>query len=108
MVHGNADGGNYAEEHEDNLTDFITDLRTMLGLPQLPFIAVESLSSRAPGSAFKNAVDRVNRQAGNAQAAAILAKSRIDLKGDEAYSTCNASGGITPGLISMSGIGRPS
>jgi len=90
-VHGNADGGRYAKEYEDNLTDFITDLRALFGLPGLPFIAVESLSSRAPGSAFKNAVDRVNKQAGNTQAAAILAKSRIDLKGDEAYSRYNAS-----------------
>ena len=91
-VHGNADGGKLAEEYEDNLTDFITDLREMFALPELPFIAVESLSSRAPGSAFKNAVDRVNQQADNKQAAAILAKSKIDLKGDEAYSVYNASG----------------
>ena len=91
-VHGNADGGKFAKEYEDNLTDFITDLRTMFALPELPFIAVESLSSRAPGSAFQNAVDRVNKKAGNKQAAAILAKSKIDLKGDEAYSAYNASG----------------
>ncbi len=91
-VHGNADGGRYSKEYEDNLADFITDLRAMFGLPALPFIAVESLSSRAPGSAFKNAVDRVNKQAGNKAAAAILAKSRINLKGDEAYSIYNASG----------------
>ncbi|MBC8373688.1 MAG: hypothetical protein H8E53_08860, partial [Planctomycetes bacterium] len=58
----------------------------------LPFIAVESLSSRAPGSAFKNAVDRVNRKSGDRQAAAILTKSRINLKGDKAYSVYNASG----------------
>jgi len=91
-VHGNADGGKFAREYEDNLVDFITDLREMFALPELPFIAVESLSSRAPGSAFQNAVDRVNRKAGNKQAAAILAKSKIDLKGDEAYSVYNASG----------------
>ncbi len=91
-VHGNADGGKFAEEYEDNLTDFITDIRTMFGLEELPFIAVESLSSRAPGSAFQNAVDRVNKKAGNKHAAAILAKSKIDLKGDEAYSVYNASG----------------
>jgi hypothetical protein len=91
-VHGNADGGGYSDEYEDNLTDFITDLRAMFGLPTLPFIAVESLSSRAPGSAFGNTVDRVNQIAGNTQAAAILAKSRINLKGDEAYSAYNASG----------------
>jgi len=91
-VHGNADGGKYAQEYEDNLTDFITDIRVMFGLAELPFIAVESLSSRAPGSAFKNAADRVNKQAGNTQAAAIVTKSRIDLKGDKAYSVYNASG----------------
>jgi hypothetical protein len=91
-VHGNADGGKYAAEYEDNLTDFITDIRAVFGLEKLPFIAVESLSSRAPGSAFENAADRVNKQAGNTQAAAILAKSRIDLKGDDAYSIYNTSG----------------
>ena len=91
-VHGNADGGKYAREYEDNLTDFIVDIRALFGLPKLPFIAVESLSSRAPGSAFKNAVDRVNTKAGNKQAAAILTKSKIDLRGDKAYSVYNASG----------------
>ena len=91
-VHGNADGGKYADQYEDNLTDFITDWRTAFGLPDLPFVAVESLSSRAPGAAFQNAVDRVNEAAGNTQAMAILAKSRIDLKGDENYSAYNASG----------------
>lgn len=91
-VHGNADGGRNAKEYEDNLTDFITDLRAMFGLPNLPFIAVESLSSRAPGSAFKNAADRVNKLGGNTQAAAILTKSRINLRGDKAYSVYNASG----------------
>jgi len=91
-VHGNADGGKFAKEYEDNLTDFITDLRMVFGLPNLPFIAVESLSSRAPGSAFKNAADRVNKAAGNTQAAAILSKSKINLRGDKAYSVYNASG----------------
>ncbi len=91
-VHGNADGGSYSTEYEDNLTDFITDLRALFGMAELPFIAVESLSSRAPSSAFENAADRVNQQAGNKQAAAILAKSRIHLKDDEAYSVYNASG----------------
>jgi len=91
-VHGNADGGKYAKEYEDNLTDFITDIRALFGLPKLPFIAVESLSSRAPGKAFKNAVDRVNKKDGNTQAAAILAKSKINLRKDEAYSVYNASG----------------
>ena len=91
-VHGNADGGRYSKEYEDNLVDFIVDLRAMFALPGLPFIAVESLSSRAPGSAFKNATDRVNKQAGNTRAAAIITKSRIDLRGDKAYSVYNASG----------------
>ncbi len=91
-VHGNADGGKNAAEYEDNLTDLITDLRTMFALPQLPFIAVESLSSRTPGIAFKNAADRVNKACGNTQATAILAKSKIDLRGDKAYSIYNASG----------------
>jgi len=91
-VHGNADGGKFAKEYEDNLTDFITDLREMFALPTLPFIAVESLSSRAPGAAFKNATDRVNKAGANTQAAAILAKSKINLKGDKAYSVYNASG----------------
>ncbi len=91
-VHGNADGGKFAKEYADNLTDFIRDIRDMFGLETLPFIAVESLSSRAPGAAFQNAVERVNEMAGNKQAAAILAKSKIDLKGDEAYSVYNASG----------------
>jgi hypothetical protein len=91
-VHGNADGGKYAKEYEDNLVDFITDLRVMFGLPKLPFIAGESLSSRAPGSAFKNAADRVNKRDGNKQTAAVLSKSKISLKGDKAYSVYNASG----------------
>jgi len=91
-VHGNADGGKYAGEYEDNLVDFIVDIRAMFALPKLPFIAVESLSSRAPGSAFKNAVDRVNKKSGDRQAAAIITKSRINLKGDKAYSVYNASG----------------
>lgn len=91
-VHGNADGGKFAAEYEDNLVDFITDLRTLFGVPDLPFIAVESLSSRAPGSAFQNAADRVNKRDGNTQAAAILTKTRIDLKGDPEYSAYNASG----------------
>ena len=64
----------------------------MLGLPKLPFIAVESLSSRAPGLAFQNAVDRVNKKCANKQAAAVLSKSKINLKGDKAYSVYNASG----------------
>jgi len=91
-VHGNADGGKLAKEYEENLVDFITDLRALFGLPDLPFIAVESLSSRAPGSAFRNAVARVNKRDGNTQAAAILARSRIDLRGDRNYSVYNASG----------------
>jgi hypothetical protein len=91
-VHGNADGGKYAKEYEDNLVDFITDLRMVFGLAKLPFIAVESLSSRAPGSAFKNAADRVNKKAGDKQAGAILSKSKINLRGDKAYSVYNASG----------------
>ncbi|MEM7395960.1 MAG: sialate O-acetylesterase [Verrucomicrobiota bacterium] len=91
-VHGNADGGKFSKEYEDNLVDFMTDLRTMLGLPKLPFVAVESLSSRAPGRAFAKAVDRVNQRDGNQQAVAILAKSSIDLKGDPAYSAYNAAG----------------
>jgi alpha-galactosidase len=91
-VHGNADGGKYAREYEDNLVDFIVDLRMVFGLPKLPFIAVESLSSRAPGSAFKNAADRVNKKAGDKQAAAVLSKSKINLRGDKAYSVYNASG----------------
>ncbi|MDP6545032.1 MAG: sialate O-acetylesterase [Phycisphaerae bacterium] len=91
-VHGNADGGKFAKEYEDNLTDFITDIRELFGLPKLPFIAVESLSSRAPGSSFKNAVDRVNKKTGDKQAAAILTKSKINLRGDKAYSVYNASG----------------
>jgi len=40
----------------------------------------------SPSAAFQNAVDRVNKAAGNTQVMAILAKSRIDLKGDENYS----------------------
>jgi alpha-galactosidase len=91
-VHGNADGGKYAKEYEDNLVDFIADLRALFGIPDLPFIAVESLSSRAPGSAFQNAVDRVNKQCDNRQAAAILTKTKINLKDDENYSAYNASG----------------
>ncbi len=91
-VHGNADGGKLAAEYEDNLVDFIADLRELFGIADLPFIAVESLSSRAPGSAFQGAVDRVNKKDGNSQAAAILTKSKIDLKGDENYSPYNASG----------------
>jgi alpha-galactosidase len=90
--HGNADGGKLSAEYEDNLVDFITDLRDLFGIPELPFIAAESLSSRAPGIAFQNAVDRVNKQAGNKQAAAILAKEKIKLKTDAAYSAYNASG----------------
>lgn len=82
-VHGNADGGKFAKEYEDNLTDLITDLRTCLALPDLPFIAVESLSSRPPGSAFQEAVDRVNKADKNKQAVSILAKSKIDLKGKD-------------------------
>ena len=91
-VHGNADGGKLAAEYEDNLVDFITDLRAMLGLPNLPFIAVESLSSRAPGSAFQGAIDRVNKRDSNKQAVAILSKSLIDLKGDPDYAPYNAAG----------------
>jgi len=94
-VHGNADAGKFAEQYEDNLADFITDWRTAFGLPDLPFVAVESLSSRAPGKAYQNAVDRVNKAAGNTQAVAILAKSKIDLKGDKNYSVYNASGDAT-------------
>lgn len=90
-VHGNADGGAFSKEYEDNLTDFITDVRTCLALPKLPFIAVESLSSRAPGSAFQDAVDRVNKAAGNKQAVAILAKEKINLRGED-YAPYKGSG----------------
>jgi len=93
--HGNADGGKFAKEYEDNLVDFITDLRSMLGLPHLPFIAVESLSSRAPGSAFQGAVERVNKRDGNRQAAALLLKEKINLKGDPEYAAYNAAGDST-------------
>jgi len=91
---GNADGGQFAKEYADNLADFINDLRSDFGVPDLPFIAAESLSSRTPGEQFVKGCEMVNAQQKNKQAAAIPARSKIDLKGAE-YSPYNSSGDST-------------
>ena len=88
---GNADGGQFAKEYGDNLVDFINDLRTNLGVLDLPFVAAQSLSSRTPGDQFIKGCDAVNAQRKNHQAAAIAAKDKINLKGPE-YAPYNTSG----------------
>lgn len=91
---GNADGGQFAAEYADNLVDLINDIRADFGIPDLPFIAVESLSSRTPGEQFVKGVATVNAQQKNTQAAAIAARSEIDLLSDK-YKPYNAAGDTT-------------
>lgn len=94
-VQGHADGGSFRDEYEDNLVDLINDTRANLGVADLPFIAAESLAGKPPGEAYQNAVDRVNKQAGNKQAVAILTKSKIRLREDEKYTPYNSAGDST-------------
>ena len=91
---GNADSGQFAAEYADNLVDFINDYRANFGIPDLPFIAAESLSSRTPGEQFVKGCEMVNAQQKNKQAAAIPARSKINLMSDD-YKPYNASGDST-------------
>lgn len=92
--HGNADSGPFAAEYGDNLADLINGLRADFAIADLPFIAAESLSSNAPGEQFVKGVAMVNAQQKNAQAAAIPAKSKINLM-SASYKPYNASGDST-------------
>jgi hypothetical protein len=93
-VQGHADGGSLRDEYEQNLVDFIKDARRDLAIPDLPFIAGESLAGKPPSEAYAKAVDRVNKEAGNKQAATILSKSKIKLTGPD-YAPYNAAGDRT-------------
>ena len=93
-VQGHADGGRLRDEYEENLADFIGDVRKDLAVADLPFVAAESLAGKPPGEAYANAVERVNKAAGNKNAAAILSKSRIKLLSPD-YKPYNAAGDTT-------------
>jgi len=93
-VQGHADRGKLREQYEDNLVDFIQDIRRDLHLPKLPFVAAESLSGAPASESYTKAVDRVNKAAGDKQAVAICTKSRINLA-SETYAPYNASGDRT-------------